>query len=638
MSLRTKLIAALMIAALVPAAVVAVVGWLGVDGIRSGTGDRYKSTAEAINDTIDRNLFERYGDVQAFGLNHVVRDQKSWYKPGDANPIVQAMNDYVACYGLYYLTVLVDPTGKVIAINSTDSSRQPIKTDAIYAQSFANETWFKSVMAGRFLESELLSGTFVEDVHVNRLTTAVYGNDGRSLSFSAPVKNDKGDVIAVWHNVAKWSLVEEIFAAAHARLTAEGLGEMSLALLDKEGNLLIDVDPSESKQNGSGHAMTLNVVDRGVEAAKVAIGGESGSMLSNHESRSELQLVGFAASKGALGYPGLGWSVLARMDESKAYPTVTHVHNALMLTLAVSGLVCAVGAWLLARSIARPVMRITEALAMGAEQTTSASQQIASTSQSMAQGASEQAASLEETSASLEEMSAMTRKNADNAQQAASLASEAQTAAGRGNESMSRMTAAIDQIQKSAAETARIIKVIDEIAFQTNLLALNAAVEAARAGEAGKGFAVVAEEVRNLAMRSAEAAKNTSTLIEQSVSNSRNGVSIAEEVAAALHEIEEANVKATALVSEIAAASGEQATGIEQVNRAVAQMDKVTQSNAAAAEESAAASEQLASQAHTLRSSVADLSKIITGRATSGSEPTTYVPGPHATPSMRLAA
>ena len=269
-----------------------------------------------------------------------------------------------------------------------------------------------------------------------------------------------------------------------------------------------------------------------------------------------------------------------------------------MLTALVIGVVVAIflGVFL-SLGITRPVNRIIAGLTEGAEQVASASGQVSAASQSLAEGATEQAAGLEETSSSLEEMSSMTKQNADNAQQANTLAAEARKAAATGAESMGRMNQAILDIQKSSDETAKIIKVIDEIAFQTNLLALNAAVEAARAGEAGKGFAVVAEEVRNLAMRSAEAAKNTARMIEESVKNSKNGVDIANEVSKVLEEIVQSVGKTTDLVSEIAAASKEQAQGIDQVNTAVAQMDKVTQQNAANAEESASASEELSAQA-----------------------------------------
>ncbi|MHC4214719.1 MAG: methyl-accepting chemotaxis protein, partial [Planctomycetota bacterium] len=220
--------------------------------------------------------------------------------------------------------------------------------------------------------------------------------------------------------------------------------------------------------------------------------------------------------------------------------------------------------------------------------------------------------------------------NADNAQQANTLASEARKAADNGTSSMARMNDAIQEIQKSSDETAKIIKVIDEIAFQTNLLALNAAVEAARAGEAGKGFAVVAEEVRNLAMRSAEAAKNTSDLIEESVKNSKNGVDIANEVGKVLEEIVTGIGKTSDLVGEIAAASQEQAQGIDQVNTAVTQMDKVTQQNAANAEESASASEELSAQAEQMNQVVGELTALVGGKGADTQRQSTQTVSQHA--------
>ncbi|HVM60247.1 MAG TPA: methyl-accepting chemotaxis protein [Verrucomicrobiae bacterium] len=264
-------------------------------------------------------------------------------------------------------------------------------------------------------------------------------------------------------------------------------------------------------------------------------------------------------------------------------------------------------------SITRPINRVIKGLTSGSEQVSSASTQVASASQSLAQGASEQASSLEETSSSLEEMSSMTRQNADNANQANVVAKESSEHAEAGVESMKRMTDAIERIKNSASETAKIIKTIDEIAFQTNLLALNAAVEAARAGEAGKGFAVVAEEVRNLARRSAEAAKNTADLIEGAQKNAEAGVSVTAEVAKNLGGIKDSAGKVAALIAEIAAASKEQSQGIDQINTAVAEMDKVVQQNAANAEESSSAAEELSSQSQELNAMVADLVRIIGG-------------------------
>jgi len=242
---------------------------------------------------------------------------------------------------------------------------------------------------------------------------------------------------------------------------------------------------------------------------------------------------------------------------------------------------------------------------IAADQVAAASVQVSSGGQSLSQGASEQASSLEEVSSSLQEMLSMTRQNVINAKAAKEVSDEAWNSADSGVECMARMSMAIDKIKTSSDATSRIVKTIDEIAFQTNLLALNAAVEAARAGDAGKGFAVVAEEVRNLAMRSAEAAKNTASLIEEAVQNSENGVLINNEVLTNFQDITEKVNKVSQVVAEIAEASEQQDMGISQVNKAVEQLNQLTQQNAANAEESASAAEEMSSQSEEMRSMVA---------------------------------
>ncbi|MCB2211717.1 HAMP domain-containing protein [bacterium] len=240
------------------------------------------------------------------------------------------------------------------------------------------------------------------------------------------------------------------------------------------------------------------------------------------------------------------------------------------------------------------------------EQVTSGSEQVSSSSQTLSQGATEQASSLEEVSSSMTQLDSQTTQNSENAGEASTLSGLARDSATEGNAHMKDMLAAMVDINGKSSEVQKIIKVIDEIAFQTNLLALNAAVEAARAGVHGKGFAVVAEEVRNLAQRSAKAAKETTSLIEGNISSVRNGAEIAERTAKSLEEIIEGINKATDLVNEIASASKEQSAAVGQVNLALGQIDEVTQSNAANAEESAAAAEELSGQAINLQSMIAE--------------------------------
>jgi methyl-accepting chemotaxis protein len=277
-------------------------------------------------------------------------------------------------------------------------------------------------------------------------------------------------------------------------------------------------------------------------------------------------------------------------------------------------LLAAIFVWAIILTVERPVSKLVTSLYEGASQVMDASGQVAESSQHMAEGAASQASSLEETSSSLEEMSAVTRRNADGAMKVNTMATEARESAEKGRGAMDRMVETIGLIRNSSNETAKIMRTIDEIAFQTNLLALNAAVEAARAGDAGKGFAVVAEEVRNLALRSAEAARSTATLIEGAQKNAELGVAVSQEVAGLLGNIVESIRKVAQLVSDVSRASQEQAQGIDQVNHAVADMDKVTQSNAASSEEAAAASEELSAQAKELEDMVGVLVRIVSGQ------------------------
>jgi methyl-accepting chemotaxis protein len=280
------------------------------------------------------------------------------------------------------------------------------------------------------------------------------------------------------------------------------------------------------------------------------------------------------------------------------------------------------------RSITGPINRVIAGMQAGAEQVASASGQVSSASQQLAEGASEQASSLEETAASLEMMASGAKESSSKSDRANGRSQEVKNGAERGQAAMKGLNGAMEKIKNSSDETAKIIKTIDEIAFQTNLLALNAAVEAARAGDAGKGFAVVAEEVRNLAQRSAEAAKGTADLIDASKQNSDLGVQATSEVSTILEEVVTGIIEVSDLISEVSSTADEQARSVDEVNTAVGQMDLVTQSNAASAEESASAAEEMSAQAGEMNTLVQELVKIVGSASTSVSAYSGHSSGP----------
>jgi methyl-accepting chemotaxis protein len=291
---------------------------------------------------------------------------------------------------------------------------------------------------------------------------------------------------------------------------------------------------------------------------------------------------------------------------SKSARNTTLTVLLLIVSLGIGALVL----WMV-RQAASALRELAERMSDSAEKVNTAATLVQQSSQTLASGASEQAASLEETSASTEEIASITRKNADHAQQVAGLMQQSADGAAAVNVSLDRMVVQMSEIGNSSNKIARIIKVIDEIAFQTNILALNAAVEAARAGEAGLGFAVVADEVRNLAQRCAQAARDTAGLIEESISTSRDGNARLDQMAGNVRAMTENSAKVKGLVDEVNMGSQEQARGMEQIARAVTQMEQVTQRTAATAEESASAGTDLTSHAHSLRSLVHEMREMV---------------------------
>jgi len=295
-------------------------------------------------DMIDRNLFERYGDVQAFALNYVIHLREDWYtQSSDKNRIATAMNQYVDTYDIYYLTLLVDLEGRVIAVNDRDADGQPINTAFIYEQNYANSAWFKAISNGRFTTrmphtaagNDVSDGTFIEHLHLDQDVKRTYsGDDALTIAFSAPVY-ENGRVIAYWSNRTKFSLVEDIFRATYHELKTQGFTGAELTLLDESGHVIIDYEPartgSEEMMHDFGVLMKLNLANMGVTAAQEAVAGRTGHAWAKHSRKQITQAAGYTHLQGALGYPGMNWSVLVRIPRDQAIADILDTRQQLFV-------------------------------------------------------------------------------------------------------------------------------------------------------------------------------------------------------------------------------------------------------------------------------------------------------------------
>jgi len=468
-------------------------------------------------------------------------------------------------YELFFLT---DDKGIVIADTSEGKYRG---TD------LSGEEYFKKALEGEQVIGKVKAS-----------------EKGGYVIVAGPLKSTDKGIGTIGAIVSGWKL--------HALNNTIGelkLGQTGFAfLVDNKG--MIIVHPEKKLM------MKTNIGDlKGMESvARRMIASEEG--IQECPYKGDDKIVAFAPIRAAQ------WGVGLVISKKELMAPIRNMRNIIMLAgIIVIAVAASIILWTVQRSISTPVNRIVENLNEGAEQLSSASAEISSASQMLAEGASEQAASIQESSSSLEEISSRTKKNADNATQADRLMKESNEVVLKANRSMGELSSAMEEISKTGEETAKIIKTIDEIAFQTNLLALNAAVEAARAGEVGAGFAVVAAEVRNLAMRAAEAARNTSHLIDGTVKRIIQGSDLVVKTGEAFSEVAKGTHKVGELVSEIAISSREQAQGIEQVNKAVDGMDKIAQRNAANAEESASTSEELSAQAVQMKDIVSAMVKLV---------------------------
>ncbi len=569
---HTKLTILLLVFGFTPMLIISLIMFNGISNLEAKNASFLKTLARQTADKIDRNLFERYGDVQAFGLNHALFDKNSWYKKD--TQLVSALNSYVDTYDIYYLTIVVDLNGKLIAVNSKDHSGKPIPTQNLYYHDFKNQHWFQALRNNEFTQTMPFTkfdyestGTFIEDVHVDEFVQEAYPNDpGLTIGFSAPIYQD-GKVVAYWSNRTKFSLVEEIVTSSYQEAKSSGYENTEITLLDSMGNILMDYDPSqvgtEEVQHDPEVIMKLNLKDKGVEAAQRAVNGETGYRLSYHARKEIMQGAGYSHLQGALGFPGMNWSVLIRapISDITKVSGSAELKQAAYFTGVIVLLILPIVGFLLGKLAIKPlkdlsklfeadvksiissVQTSTENLRLGASELGQAAQstiditdKVSTSSNHAKENVISVAGATEELSASIQDIS--------------KLVIEAKSVSDKAKSKATDTIDIMSLLKTSSAKIETATETIQSIAERTNLLSLNATIEAARAGATGKGFAVVANEVKQLANQASNATIEISELVNQVQSSTDATVTAIESVSETISSINDISTNVSSSISQ----------------------------------------------------------------------------------------
>ncbi len=619
--------------------------------------EEFEMYASILGEKISAQIYERYGDVQAFAINDLVQNL-------NAPALQPELDQYVSLYGIYDLILVVDKYGRLVSANSKDVAGKIVNYKNLQNFNYAETQWFKSALKGEFTDDKANSyaGTYIEDFIQDPLMKSAFGENRFGSSFSAPIHDTKGNVIGVISNRAGKRWFENEVINTFEDLHKLGFKDLEITVANKDGKMIsfagtdekthkIDIVTDENK------ILKEDFVKMHTGVNAVIASKKSGAILSRYETDASPDLVGFHIIDDKKSIAALGWSTFVHDNLDDAYLEATAVMKEFYIVFCL-GILFSLGLSLwVGRAIAKSLANSSITLGDNAKEVYQAAEKIATSSQLLSVASRQQATALQETVTAVDEITATVQKNSESAERSRDVSSDSISACEKGKKTVQDMMSAITDIEatnlaasnqmadsnQQLVEMTKLIhdisnktKVINEIVFQTKLLSFNASVEAARAGEYGKGFAVVAEEVGNLAKMSGEASKEISILLDQSVqkvnfivadsktkveqmiTTSKNKIKMGidtavkcnDELDTILHNVQEVDT----MITEISTASREQAAGVRQIAGAIAQMEQVTQQNAAIAQASASAGQQLKAQSDGLQDIVSDLNRLVFGQ------------------------
>lgn len=590
---------------------------ISMNGQKELTLKSYAENASTLSKQIAAQFYERYGDIQAFAQNTVLETKNE-------SAIKKTFDEYVRLYGIYDLILFVGMDGKLISANSKTTLNEVIQYQRLKDYNYKNEPWFQSALAEKWTAdtSKGFDATFVEDALMDPMIELATGRKDIGSSFTALVKNSQGEKIGIITNRAHFKWVETEFQLVYQSLQNHGFSKSEIQLLNKDGDIIVDFDPTRDgntdiHRNFENILFKLNLVKGGVSAAIEANSGKKGFGETYHLRKKIMQLSGWTPIKEQKFIDSISWSLLLRTPSDELYEALSSQKRLFFMGVSFVMILGLIVAFIALTKISNKMSRQVREIFENAQHVRSASDQVNTSSQIVAVSAAEGASYIQETTSSMDEILSTVKINNQNSDSAKNLSEASMEYIKVGETKIGDLFNSMTEISRSSNKIKEIIDVIDDIAFQTNLLALNAAVEAARAGEQGRGFAVVAEAVRNLAQKSSLAAKDITTLIQESGHKVEMGVATTTETGEVYKDIIAKIDTTKSLVEMIAQSSQEQEIGVGEVSKAMLSLDQKTQDNAATAEELSAAAVELASQAEQLDIMTANLIEYIEGKKVS---------------------